>query len=206
MGDGEHLSAVAYKHGFANFETLWNAPDNGALRASREDPHQLLNGDNVVIAPKRPKTFDRATSARHTFTVHVEKLKLRLEVLDATGKSIAGVSGTLVVDGTETDVTTDGDGVLAVDVPRNAKTSTLELDGGRYTLAIGALSPISEPAGQAGRLMNLGYWYGADDELDDLEALELAVELFQNDRGLTPTGERSSDFVDLLAQAHDNKP
>jgi hypothetical protein len=72
-------------------------------------------------------------------------------------------------------------------------------------LGIGALLPATELAGQAARLMNLGYWFGSDQVLEDPEALKLAIQLFQRDHGLEVTGEADDRLIEALNDVHDGK-
>jgi hypothetical protein len=203
--EGEHLSAIASKERFFDFATVWNAPGNAGLRQVRDDPHQLLPGDDVVIPAKHPKDFVRATGQSHPFTAHVEKLKLRLVLRDITGQPMAGRAGKLIVDGAEQQITTDGDGLFEAPVPRGCQKGRVDIDGYTFDLAIGALAPFSERRGQADRLMNLGYWRGSSDDPYDLDARTLAIELFQDDKDLAPTGEADTDLLDQLSQEHDNR-
>ena len=204
--EGEHLSAIALKHGFRSFIPIWNASENAKLRAVREDPHQLLPGDEVVVPDKQPaKPFVRKPGASYKFVVYVEKLKLRLEVVGLDGAPSVGTTGTLTINGIAGDVTTDGDGVITAAVPSDCTSATLQLGEAQYEIAVGALAPISESAGMAGRFTNLGYWYGDDDDANDTEALALAVELFQADHGLDITGNVDADIIQQLDQAHDGR-
>ena len=102
-------------------------------------------------------------------------------------------------------VTTNGDGILECRVPRECTAAQADLGVGHFDLAVGALAPISEPSGQAARLMNLGYWFGDDDDREDPDALRLAIQLFQRDRGMSVTGAADSDFVTELDRVHDGR-
>jgi hypothetical protein len=203
---GEHLSAIAAQYGFKSFIPIWNADENAHLRAVRNDPHQLLPGDEVVIPEKRPmQPFKRQTGASYTFKVYREKLNVRLKVVDLAGKPMAGVSAKLTAGDDAKDLKTNSDGVLESPVPGKCTSGTLSIGDASYDLGIGALDPTSEPSGQAGRLMNLGYWYGDDDDLDDPDALRLAIQLFQSKNGLDVTGVADSDFIRKLDAVYDGR-
>lgn len=202
---GEHLSAIAARHGLSHYEQVWDDSENAELKAKRADPHQLVPGDRLSIPSAQPVKYRRQTGAIHTFVVKVEKLKLRCKVLDLAGAPLAGVAARLSAGTTLEEVSTDRDGVTDVRIQRESREGALELEGVRCELEIGALAPVDTPTGRAARLKNLGYWYGADDDLSDPEMLELAVELFQNDHELEPTGVMSDEIVAKLAQSHDGK-
>jgi hypothetical protein len=63
---GECLASIAYEHGFF-WETLWNHPDNAALKERRSSPFHLLPGDEVVVPEKRLREETRSPEEKHTF-------------------------------------------------------------------------------------------------------------------------------------------
>ena len=200
---GEHLSSIAAQYGFSSFIPIWNADENAHIRQVRDDPHQLLPGDEIVIPETRPAKFSRKTGASYSFKVYVEKLKVRLKLLDFMGQPRAGLTAKVNCGDEPKDITTDGDGVLESGMSRDCTAGTLAVDEATYDLAIGALDPVSEPSGQAARLRNLGYWYGSDDDVLDPDALKLAIQLFQGKNGLPVTGEADADFITKLDSVHD---
>lgn len=44
----EHISGIAHRYGFRDSHTIWDHPDNAALKRPREDPHVLLAGDQLT--------------------------------------------------------------------------------------------------------------------------------------------------------------
>jgi hypothetical protein len=52
---GDSLSRTADAHGFRNWKTIYDAPENAELRAKRPDPHLILVGDTVMIPDPKPK-------------------------------------------------------------------------------------------------------------------------------------------------------
>jgi hypothetical protein len=183
---GDHASSIAARNGYATLDPVWDAKGNDSLRSSRRDPHQLVPGDRVVVPTAKITPVKRATGATHTFRVTVERLKLRLKVLDLLGRPVASESIRLVLNGEEQELTTDADGVVVVPVPRDCHGGRIEFFGRTHQLEIGALSPIAGEMGISDRLANLGYWYGAAD--DDPAAQQLAIELFQNEHDMMPSG------------------
>lgn len=52
---GDSLSRIADEHGFRNWKTIYDAPENAELRAKRPDPHLILVGDTVMIPDPKPR-------------------------------------------------------------------------------------------------------------------------------------------------------
>jgi hypothetical protein len=204
--DGEHLSAIATQYGFRSFIPIWNAPENARLRSVREDPHQLLPGDEIVVPEKQPaKPFVRKPGSSYTFVVYVEKLELRLRLLQLDGTAATSATGDLTVGGVTAPLAPDGEGIVKIRVPSDCTSATLRLGDSEYQLALGELAPVSERSGIAARLTNLGYWHGDDGDTTDTEAFDLAVELFRAHHGLDVSNRVDTEFGDALAAAHDNK-
>lgn len=206
VGDGEHLSAIAAKYGFSSFDQLWNDEVNKKLRSYRDDPHQLLPGDEVVIPPTRPRTFKRVTGQTHEFAVFRDKLKISLCVYDLFGEAIANEMGTLSIDGTESPVTTDADGNLKASIPRTASAGLLKLGEHEFSLRIGALPPPEKLVGIRARLNNMGFWAGEAEyesrDDTDLVTLTSAIEEFQAANDMTPDGIVSAELIAKLVEVH----
>ena len=63
---GECLISIAEDSGFL-WESLWNLPDNAALKDKRKDPFALYPGDVVTIPDPRPREESLAIDNRHIF-------------------------------------------------------------------------------------------------------------------------------------------
>jgi hypothetical protein len=202
----EHLAAIAAGMQRESFAKIWNDPDNAPLRQRRVAPHVLLPGDSIVIPDRDPLIYARPTGKQHVFTVQLMPLKLNLVVLDELRKPIACTAGTLLANGDEQDVETDGDGKIQATVDPGTTSATLTLGARTFTLAVGHIDPIEETSGQLGRLQALGYFDGEVPEAADFPtvkpaietAMHLAWELFQDDNGLTVTGIGDDDSVGKL--------
>src|SRR5262245_43928474 len=110
---GEHLSSIAERWGFEQFETIWQAPENAALR-ERRDPHVLLPGDELVIPEKGGKSVAIGTGQRHTFVVRRSRLELVVALEGILGAPQADRPVEVEVDGEVTPLTTDGAGRLYI--------------------------------------------------------------------------------------------
>ncbi len=205
------LSSVAERYGFLHFATIWNQSTNASLRAVRVDPHVLLEGDGIVVPTKRTPTLSVPTGIESTYTVFTQVLRLKLQTIDATGSVLPVDGTTLQVDGTESAPTVAG-GYVDLAIPRDAKEVTFKKaadDTDSFATEVGALPPLREAGGPEARLENLGYGFFGDDsalQQDDPndedpdvdERLELALELFQEAAGQSPTGDVTDDVLTQL--------
>lgn len=108
---GESVESIAHAAGHF-WDTVWQHPDNAALRQLRRSPHVLLPGDVVFVPPLERKEVECATGKQHPFHRKgvPSRLKIRFMVDD---KPFASKAYALFVDGKrEKDGQTDGDGRL----------------------------------------------------------------------------------------------
>jgi hypothetical protein len=161
--EGEHLSAIAVKHGFRDIQKIWNDGANADLRSRRKDPNILSPGDVLVMPDFEKKVESRGLDASHKFKAKGGPLHLIVVLHNETNQPIAGEPCHLEIDGAATDLATDGTGKVQKVIPlatasglivtRDSKTS-LDLN---LTLKIGGLDPLDTRRGQIQRLNNLGY-------------------------------------------------
>jgi hypothetical protein len=185
---GDSIPSIAVENGFF-WETIWNHGENAQLKAKRTSPNQLFPGDEVFVPELRRKTESRPVDARHRFKRKGVPAKLRVQLmrLDEPRKNEPYV---LDIDGTMIRGTTDGNGKIEQYMPPNAKSVSINLQGGKEVikLRIGHLDPIDEISGVQQRLNNLGFNAGSEDgELDD--QTRSALKTFQQKHGLDPSGE-----------------
>jgi N-acetylmuramoyl-L-alanine amidase len=198
---GDHLSEIAYRHGFRDFHTVWDDGANADLKARRVNPNVLHPGDIVVIPDKQRREHPSATDKGHRFVTVVPKLRLRVRLRDVNGDPLANTECELLVDGKKKKLTTDGDGRIDEAIPITADGGMLIIQGEQYQLKIGDLDPIDEPSGQRARLANLGYYFGSQDDVDPVE-LRTAVEEFQCDHGLAVDGDCGPNTQAKLLELH----
>ncbi|MBI3776578.1 MAG: hypothetical protein HY273_13725 [Gammaproteobacteria bacterium] len=76
---GDSLANIAYENGLLA-QTVWDSPDNQALRDKRPDMNILMPGDVLVIPDKRLRKSAIATGQRHRFRLkdvpHMFRLQL----------------------------------------------------------------------------------------------------------------------------------
>src|SRR5690242_17148453 len=145
LRQGDCLSSVAFQNGYFP-GTIWEHPNNDELRELRGDPNVLLPGDRLFLPDKDAKTTPCETGKRHRFVRRGVPARFRLQIANA-GEPRPNLKYRLVIDGEiELTGTTNGDGVLDVPIPPDARHGvlTLEEDDTEYELSFGALTPVSE--------------------------------------------------------------
>jgi N-acetylmuramoyl-L-alanine amidase len=203
--DGDCIASLAAQYGFADGKTIWDHPDNAALKQLRADPNQLHPGDEVTIPDRKPKTLSLAADKKHKIVVKRPMRLLRIKFLDADGEPLKGpyklTAGTLVREGQ-----LDGDGVLQEQLPPDVVEAEVEIDGVVRAVHIGHLNPMRDTAdggitGAQARLANLGYAPGAVDG-DAGPKTRAAIAAFQEAHGLEPTGELDDATIAKLESEH----
>ncbi|MCC6527270.1 MAG: peptidoglycan-binding protein [Polyangiaceae bacterium] len=103
--------------------------------------------------------------------------------------------------------TTDGNGLATIEAPTYVREITVTFTKRRqsYTLRIGDMDPVDEPAGLRKRLQHLGYMTEAQASVPEELAAALtrrALGAFQRDRGLAATGLADQKTEDELVKVH----
>jgi N-acetylmuramoyl-L-alanine amidase len=202
VAQGESVISLSERYGFFA-ETLWNHPENAALKGSRKDMNTLLPGDVVFIPDLRPKEVPAATAKRHPFRRRGVPAKFHLQVFDGE-KPRADQQYQLTVDGRVSEGTTDGEGILHEWVPPGARQGELCIGPDRFTASIrfGHMDPIETLSGVQRRLNNVGYdCGGTGGELDP--HTRKALRAFQSRFDLPVTGEPDPATLDKLQEVHD---
>src|SRR4051812_26027945 len=78
---GECIFSIATRYGH-KWDTIWNAPENEALRKERDHPGVLMPGDQVSIPDLQPKTFTLATGKRHKIVVALNLVTVRVRLME----------------------------------------------------------------------------------------------------------------------------
>jgi hypothetical protein len=196
---GDCISSIAEKHGLF-WETVWDHPDNAQLKAEREDPNVLRPGDQVFVPEKEKKEKSCAAGTKHSFVRKGVPARFAISLYD-DDEPRAGVPYVLTIDGKSFEGETDSEGSLEHDIPPDAKTGTLVVDGDEeYELSLGKLDPVEEETGVKARLENLGFL--ADAETQDQEELTAAIEAFQAEHELEATGKADDPTLQKLLEEH----
>lgn len=199
---GECLSSIARRYGFARWQTIYDDPQNAELKAKRPNPNTLAPGDVLYIPEKKGKNEGAATGKTHQFTRQEELTRLRLVLKHPDGKARAGHRYRLKVGATVVEGKSADNGLIEQRIPGDAATAELTIffDGGgegTWKLRLGALDPIDKPSGVRSRLCNLGYACGTE------ESMKEALKAFQKAQGLEVTGEADEATRKRLLEAHD---
>ena len=190
---GDHLSSIAKVFGFSDYQTIWDDPNNAALKQQRQNPNVLLPGDSLYIPDRQQRVESRSTDQKHPFVLKTKPLKLRLVLEDLYEEPIANASCLLILGGDTIHLTTDGNGKIEHVIQPDTQDATLVIQDVAQTpvnntpivINIGHLDPVDEISGQIARLNNLGYFAGDPNRPDQAMVFKSAVEEFQCDASLT---------------------
>ncbi len=202
---GESIVTIATRYGFF-WDTVWNHPENAALKTERENPNVLLPGDELFIPEKRLKTVSCRTNRKHKFRQKGIPALLEFRLLDAEGEPRSGVELAVEAGSAQKTLVTGDDGLISLGVPIDAKQAKVTIGEGdtaeEYTFDLGHLDPVDTTRGAKARLKNLGFYEGEiDDEIDD--DTRKAIENFQESQGHEQqTGEMDKTTEDELQKAH----
>jgi hypothetical protein len=170
-------------------QTIVDDPKNEPLFRSRS-PNVLGTGDEVWLpddAPFSPLTRAVTSGSSMRMIVRRPTRTFRLKLAQPDRSPIANAAYVLVVGGKEHQGTTDGDGVLELQLPLDAKDGELHVGSSTRAIQVGGLEPLHSLRGIQGRLLNLGYSPGPiDGQLSDRTIS--AIKAFQASQGLTPDG------------------
>jgi len=207
---GDCLSSIADAFGFYDYKTIYDHPDNAALKQQRPDPNVLVAGDQVVIPDKTPGALKRDAGSAYTFKVKSRGAKVRVKLKAKYELAYRLEVGDSVFEGT-----TDGSSPIEHPIPRGARDGKLlawpsSMDKGARTddnadvwpLAIGGLDPHDELSGVQGRLRNMALYGGPmDGQMND--ATVAALRAYQTQKKLQVTGELDDATKGALRADHD---
>ncbi len=202
---GVHIVGLAYRHGHATVDAVWQHPVNESLRAIRADPAVLAEGDVVHVPDAAPRVFKGLQTRRHhDLVVELPIPQVRVVLLRPGGVPFAGLQCTVSFDDQVERPTTDEHGCLQFEINPDTETVTLMFDLHIVELRVAHLQPVDTETGCVARLTNIGY---APGEVDgavaaDAYALRSAVEEFQCDHGLDVDGVLSEETRQELVRVH----
>ncbi len=210
--DGENLLLIAKQAGFRNWRTIFDHPNNKAFKQKNSDPYSIHTGDRVWIPEKMPRSgFKCEVGKEHQFVVKTLKASLYLVLENDDDLSYADRKYEIWINGQQygnEERRTSGDGVVTGEIPVVPEIELkiwFEGDADEpttYIVRTGDLDPIDTIAGVQDRLNNLGYDCG-DEQGEIGPETKAALQAFQSDFGLTPTGEIDDATRRILQQEHD---
>jgi Putative peptidoglycan binding domain len=217
----DHILVTARTAGFRTIKTVFDAPENAELKRLRVNPNTLADDDVVSVPVLAAKVATGSTNQTLLFTLNADELLLNIRLQDATRKPLVGRAVHLVLGARSItnptpdlfrpiDRVTDANGEISVEMNINVSEGELSLhETAELTspvvavmrLLVGTLQPANTSAGQRARLNNMGYFAGFSD--GDTQQIKWAIEEFQHDHGLKPTG-RTDDPVtfNTIARVH----
>lgn len=198
---GDHISRIAEQYHFHDYHTIWDHPNNSALKQQRQNPNVLLPGDKLFIPDKQFKKEPCATAKKHRFQIKEQTVMLRLVLRDLNSEPIADTPCELEVEGKVYQLTTQADGMIEQLIPKTAASGRLSFRQFVVPLKIGHLDPVEEISGWRARLNNLGYNAGNSDDPADPQLLS-AIEEFQIDYGLDVDGLCGPQTQARLSEVH----
>ncbi len=161
---GECLSSIAADYGFADYRTIYNAPENADFRAKRPNPNLIYPGDSLVIPDRATKSASISTGAANKIVVNGTSRTLCLALRDLDGNAL---SYRLEVDGVEVDgaPVSGVDGALQYTIGASVSSANVCIDDTVIPLQIASLNLLSADAPDGGmsgarggpQLANLGY-------------------------------------------------
>lgn len=199
---GECVESLAYQAGHV-LATVWDHPQNAALKTLRKNPHTLLPGDTLFVPAIRPKNQVCATDNVHRF--RRKEVPARVVIVLANARELANLPFELRLGTATFKGVIDADGTLSAPVMPDVPGGELLVDPAgrnlRFALGMRQLDPISETSGIQGRLQNLGFYTGPLDGLYT-QALAFSIQRFQQSLGLGPSGALDDALRDALLNAH----
>lgn len=198
---GDSTTSIGFRYGFFP-KTLWDLPDNAALKKLRKDPDVLFPGDVVHVPDKQVKEVDGAINQTHRFRRKGVPAPFRVRLLKRDGTPYANEPYELRVDETTRQGKTDADGYVAEVVSPDARQGRLTLTSAKrvYWFGMGELNPIETVSGLQARLNNLGFTCPRDGKFD--AGTREAVKRFQKTYGLPIRGEVDAATRQKLFEVH----
>jgi N-acetylmuramoyl-L-alanine amidase len=186
---GECLSSIAKKYGFASWRTIYDHPTNADFKQRRPNPDVIYPGDEIHIPEKQPGTDTAATGQSHTFKLARRKTKLTVKIAEHLGPPLTGRPYSLKAGGGIVEGTLPASGLVEHDIPEDLPEAELRVylgDGASFyhwILQIAHLDPIDTVSGLQARLNNLGFYAGPVDGVEG-PMTRTAIRQFQRAHGL----------------------
>lgn len=204
---GEWLSKIAAKFGFADYHEIYDHDQNARFRELRPNPNVLRKGDRVWIPTEYVAVLDPPRGGETEVTLKVEPAPpehVRLTLRDADGQPMANQAYTLRIGAFEKQDTTDGDGKLDEEVdPTLLEISDghVEIQDRAMQVRLGHLDPVKSTTGIQQRLSNLGFLLSdISGEID--EPTVRAIKKFQQAQNIPVDGVASQSFCEKLDEVY----
>ena len=124
---GEHLARIAYDYGFTDYRTIWNHPENAALKQERQNPNVLYPGDRLFIPDRDLREEQQAIDAKKKYVIGAEPLRLRVRFEKMYEGPVAGTPCELRIGTESVRDTTDGGGRAQFEIPATLEGASFHL-------------------------------------------------------------------------------
>lgn len=203
---GECLTSIARRYGFADSKTIYDDPGNAALRQRRPNPNVLFPGDEVFIPARDGQPITIRTGKRTRLVATVPRRELRLRLFGEGGAPLANAPFVVEAGAEVAGGETDGEGLLRASVAGHARSAVVTAAGLTWSVRLGELDPLRDAvdggeSGARARLANLGF-LPRGGTVPSPEELLAATRAFQRAQGLDETGELDSTTSSRLEEAH----
>ena len=143
---GEHLTSIAKKYGFASWDKIYSHPDNANFRDKRPNKFVIRPGDRIVIPDPESRTESGGTESKHRFRLRRKVPNLRLKLRNFDGGLLVDEPYQLTIGNNVFEGRTDSDGLLEHPLYTDEEQGIIKLLGRDMSLPlkIGHLDPISD--------------------------------------------------------------
>ena len=142
---GDCLSSIALQFGYADWRNIYNDPANASFRQLRPNPNLIYPGDEIFIPDPEADPEEAPTDAWTEFKIDSQKTFIRVRMMDGNNAAFSGKKYQLDVNGTISEGTTGGDGMIEKEIPANATAATLTVWFDNDTSKPGVVSPDFSP-------------------------------------------------------------
>jgi hypothetical protein len=211
---GDCLSSIALEYGFADYQIIYQRPENADFRQKRPNPNIICPGDVLFIPDLEIKEVSKATGQRHVFELKKPRVHLRLCLKDDLHQPYESTKYHLRVGDKEWDGSTDHAGMVEQDIEPDATKGEITVfpmgghkpdEGYTFSLQLGDLDPIDEMSGVDARLINLGFGPADTEETLSDDDRVSALKAFQGKFHLDITGELTVETRSKLRELHDGE-
>src|SRR5262245_34661955 len=108
---GDCLSSIANAFGFADFQSIYQRPENADFRQKRPNPNIICPGDVLFIPDRETKEVPAETDRRHKFVLSKVRVQLRLRLEDELHQPYKNTKYYLQVGAETWNASTDADGM-----------------------------------------------------------------------------------------------
>ena len=183
-------------------DTIWNHPDNKALKTSRKNKNVLYPGDKLFVPEKVIKSESVSGGAKHKFKRKAVPIEFTLQ-MKKNDAPRANLAYSLTIENKTFQGKTDGDGWIKHSIPTDAQKGRLEIDDGKetYELNLGHLDPVDEIEGVQQRLKSLGYYAGEVDGVHG-DKTRTAIQFYQKEKDIAVSGSIDEGLKDSLTNGY----